>query len=170
MSKETIVNKVKANTKLISIDLADMFYDDTPIVVLDIKDFLHMGLLLREVEFRSHLEQYDWNQFGNKYLSVICSTDAIIPPWAWMLITTHASPFAKEVFHLSPNEIIHEIYQRGINMHDWNQYKGKYILLKGCGDIHIPDSIYLLATNKLMKTAKKMMYGEACSFVPVWKN
>ena len=93
MSKETIVNKVKANTKLISIDLADMFYDDTPIVVLDIKDFLHMGLLLREVEFRSYLEQYDWNQFGNKYLSVICSTDAIIPPWSWMLITTHASPF-----------------------------------------------------------------------------
>ena len=64
MSKETIVNKVKANTKLTSIDLADMFYDDTPIVVLDIKDFLHMGLLLREVEFRSYLEQYDWNQFG----------------------------------------------------------------------------------------------------------
>ena len=94
---------------------------------------------MREVEFRSYLEKYDWNQFGNKYLSVICSTDAIIPPWAWMLITTHASPFAKEVFHLSPNEIIHEIYQRGINMHDWNQYKGKYILLKGCGDIHIPE-------------------------------
>ena len=170
MSKEIIVNKVKANTKLISIDLADMFYDDTPIVVLDIKDFLHIGLLLREVEFRSHLEQYDWNQFGNKYLSVICSTDAIIPPWAWMLITTHASPFTKEVFHLSPNEIIHEIYQRGINMHDWNQYKGKYILLKGCGNIHVPHSIYLLATNKLLGTAKKIMYGEACSFVPVWKN
>lgn len=170
MTKEIIVNKVKANTKLLSIDLAHLFYDDTPIVELDIKNFLQMGLLLREAEFRSNLEEYNWAQFGNKYLSVICSTDAIIPPWAWMLITIHASPFAKEVFNLSPNEIIHEIYQRGINKHDWNQYEGKYILLKGCGEIHIPDSIYLLATNKLKKTAKKIMYGEACSFVPVWKN
>ena len=165
-----ILNKVKANSKLVNIDLAKMFYDDTPIVELDIKNFLHMELLLKEAEFRAHIEHFDWSKFENQYLSVICSTDAIIPPWAWMIVTVYASNFAKEVFHLSKNEIVYELYQRGINSHDWSQYKDKFILLKGCGNIHVPDSIYLLTTNKLKQSAKKIMYGEACSFVPVWKQ
>lgn len=167
---EPIINKVKANTKLITLDLAKMFHDDTPIVELDIKDFLHMGLLLKEADFRAHLESFDWLQFDGKYLSVFCSTDAIIAPWAWMLVTTHASEYAKEVFHLETSGIIHELYRRNIENHDWSQYQDKFILLKGCGDIQVPDSVYLLITNKLQGTAKKIMYGEACSFVPVWKG
>ena len=91
---QPIINKVKANTKLITLDLAKLFHDDTPIVELDIKDFLHMGLLLKEADFRAYLKQFDWSQFEDQYLSVFCSTDAIIAPWAWMLITTHASEFA----------------------------------------------------------------------------
>lgn len=165
--QEPIINKVKANTKLITLDLAKLFHDDTPIVELDIKDFLHMGLLLKEAEFRMHLKEFNWEQFEGKYLSVFCSTDAIIAPWAWMLITSQASQFAKEVFHLSKKEIMHELYRRNLEEHDWSAYQDKFILLKGCGDVLVPDSIYLLATNKLRVFAKKIMYGEACSFVPV---
>lgn len=168
--KDQIVNKVKANTKLLTVDLAKLFYDDSPIVELDIKEYLHMGLLLKEADFRAHLDAHDWTRYEGKYLSVFCSTDAIIAPWAWMLITTHAQKFAKEVFHLTTKEVSHELYRRNIETHNWNQYQDKFILLKGCGDIHVPDSIYLLVTNKLMGTAKKIMYGEACSFVPVWKG
>ncbi|RNC85398.1 MAG: DUF2480 family protein [Balneola sp.] len=164
-----IVNKVKANEKLITLDLAKLFHDPTPIETLDIKDFLHMGLLLKENDFREHLVNHDWSQYKGKYLSVFCSTDAIIAPWAWMLITSYASEPAKEVFHLSPEEVLHDLYRKRVENHEWEQYQGKFILLKGCGDIHIPDSIYLLVTNKLLGTAKKIMYGEACSFVPVWK-
>jgi hypothetical protein len=167
---ERIINKVKGNNKLVTLDLAKMFHDATPIAELDIKDFLHMGLLLKEADFRAHLDNYDWSQYQNQNLSVFCSTDAIIAPWAWMLITTHASKFAKEVFHLSKQEVIYELYRRGVDLHDWNQYQDKFILLKGCGDIHVPDSIYLLCTNKLQASSKKIMYGEACSFVPVWKR
>lgn len=166
---EEIVNKVKANTKLVTVDLAKLFHDPIQIAELDIKNFLFMELLLKEKDFREHLNNYDWSQYEGKYLSVFCSTDAIIAPWAWMLITSHAAPFAKEVFHLTPKEVSHELYRRNIESYDWSQYKDKFVLLKGCGDIHVPDSIYLLATNKLMATAKKIMYGEACSFVPVWK-
>ena len=164
---QPIINKVKANTKLITLDLAKLFYDDTPIAELDIKDFLHMELLLKETDFRAHLKEFDWSQFEGKYLSVFCSTDAIIAPWAWMLITTHASEFVKVVFHLKRDAILHELYRRNVEAHDWSQYHDKFILLKGCGDIHVPDSIYLLVTNKLQGKAKKIMYGEACSFVPV---
>ncbi len=168
--QKPIINKVKANTKLVTIDLAKLFHDDTPVAELDIKDFLHMELLLKEKDFREHLKNHDWSQYEEKYLSVFCSTDAIIAPWAWMLITSHASSFAKEVFHLTPKEVTHEVYRRKVEAYDWSQYQDKFILLKGCGELHVPDSIYLLATNKLMGTAKKIMYGEACSFVPVWKG
>jgi hypothetical protein len=164
---EEIINKVKANQKLQTIDLAKLFHDPTPIAELDIKDFLHMELLLKEKDFRKHLEEYDWSQYEGRYLSVFCSTDSIIAPWAWMLITTHANQYAKEVFHLSKKEIIHELYRRNVEAFDWSEYQDKFVLLKGCGDIHVPDSIYLLATNKLIGLAKKIMYGEACSFVPV---
>ena len=122
------------------------------------------------IDFRAHLENFDWSQFDGKYLSVYCSTDAIVAPWAWMLVTTHASNYAEEVFHLNSDGVIHELYRRNVANHDWSQYQDKFILLKGCGDIHVPDSIYLLTTNKLQVTAKKIMYGEACSFVPVWKG
>lgn len=106
---QPIINKVKANTKLITLDLAKLFHDDTQIAELDIKDFLHMELLLKEADFRAHLKEFDWSQFEGQYLSVYCSTDAIIAPWAWMLITTHASEFAKEVFHLKRDAILHEL-------------------------------------------------------------
>ncbi len=168
--QEPIINKVKGNAKLVTLDLAKLFFDATPIATLDIKNFLHMELLLKEKDFREKLDLFDWSQFSGKYLSVNCTTDAIIAPWAWMLITSHASSFAKEVFHLSPDEITHELYRRNIEMYDWSRYQNKFVLLKGCGDIHVPDSIYLLATNRLMQSAKKVMYGEACSFVPVWKG
>lgn len=164
---EEIINKVKANTKLVTIDLAKLFNDPTPVAELDIKEFLFMDLLLKEADFRKHLEEFDWSQFEGKYLSVFCSTDAIIAPWAWMLLTAHASKFAMEVFRLSASQITHELYRRNIESYDWTQYQDKFVLLKGCGDIHVPDSIYLLATNKLQSVAKKIMYGEACSFVPV---
>ncbi|MBO6524348.1 MAG: DUF2480 family protein [Balneolaceae bacterium] len=166
MPKE-ILNKVKANTKLVTIDLAKLFHDVTPIAELDIKDFLHMGLLLKEADFREHLKNYDWSQYEGQHLSVFCSTDAIIAPWAWMLITSHANEYTKEVFRLTKKEVIHELYRRRVEAFDWSEYQDKFVLLKGCGDIHVPDSIYLLATNKLLGTAKKIMYGEACSFVPV---
>lgn len=167
---EPITNTVKANTKLVSIDLVKLFNDNTPIAELDIKDFLHMGLLLKEADFREQLSNFNWSRFEGQYLSVYCSTDAIIAPWAWMLVATHASPFAKEVFLLSPKAVEHELYRRNIEHHDWTQYQDKFVLLKGCGDIQAPESAYLLVTQKLLGVAKKIMYGEACSFVPVWKG
>ncbi|MEX0721010.1 MAG: DUF2480 family protein [Balneolaceae bacterium] len=166
---EAIVNKIQQNTKLVTIDL-QKFHDVTPIEELDIKQFLFQELLLKEKDFREQLENFDWSQYQDKYLAVYCSTDAIIAPWAWMLITSHASEFAKEVFLKKPAQIPHELYQRAIEPYDWSQYQDKFVLLKGCGKIHVPDSIYLLATNKLMGVAKKIMYGEACSNVPVWRK
>jgi hypothetical protein len=166
---EAIVNKVQQNTKLVTLDL-QKFHDDTAIKELDIKQFLFQELLLKEKDFREHLKKFDWSQYEGKNLCVYCSTDAIIAPWAWMLITSYANPFAKEVFLGKKEVFLHQLYQRKLEEHDWDQYEDKFVLLKGCGKVHVPDSIYMLATNKLMDTAKKIMYGEACSNVPVWRK
>ncbi len=166
---ETIVNKVQQNTKLVTIDL-QKFHDPTPIEELDIKQFLFQELLLKEKEFRQHLKDHDWSQYEGKYLCVNCSTDAIIAPWAWMLITSYASEFAKDIYLGNKESYLHQLYQKKLDDHDWTQYEDKFVLVKGCGKIHVPDSIYLLTTNKLMSRAKKIMYGEACSNVPVWRK
>lgn len=169
MSEETIVNRVQQNTKLVTLDL-QQFNDETPLAELDIKQFLFQELMLKEKDFREQIAEFDWAQFEGKNLSVYCSTDAIIAPWAWMLITSYASEFAKEVFLGSKESFQHQLYQRALDDYDWEQFSDKFVLLKGCGKVHVPDSIYMLATNKLMERAKKIMYGEACSNVPVWRR
>lgn len=166
---EEIVNKVQQNTKLVTLDL-QKFHDSTPIEELDIKQFLFQELLLKEKDFREQLNEFDWSQYEGKYLAVFCSTDAIIAPWAWMLITSHASEFTKEVFLGKKEVFLHQLYQRALEDYNWDQYQDKFVLLKGCGKVHVPDSVYMLATNKLMGRANKIMYGEACSSVPVWKS
>ncbi|MFD2532262.1 DUF2480 family protein [Gracilimonas halophila] len=169
MSEEVIVNKVQQNKKLVTIDL-QKFHDPTPLEELDIKQFLFQEMLLKEKDFREQLKEFDWSQYEGKNLCVYCSTDAIIAPWAWMLITSYAGPFANEVFLGKKEAFLHQLYQRKLEEYDWDQYEDKFVLLKGCGKVHVPDSIYILATNKLMGTAKKIMYGEACSNVPVWRR
>ncbi len=169
MAKDVIVNKIQQNTKLITLDLQE-FNDPTAVEELDIKQFLFKELMLKEKDFRKYVKEFDWKQYEGKYLAVYCSTDAIIAPWAWMLITAHASDFAKEVFKGTPENVKHQLYERAMENYDWDKYEDKFVLLKGCGKVHVPDSIYLYATNKLMGKAKKIMYGEACSNVPVWRG
>jgi len=166
---EEIVNRVKANTKLVTIDLKQ-FHDDTPISELDIKQFLFRELMLKEQDFRNQLENFDWAQYEGTYLSVYCSSDAIIAPWAWMLITAHAAPLAKEVFIAKPEHIREILFRRELEAHDWDQYIDKFLILKGCSDVNVPQNVYALATGKLVNRARKIMYGEACSNVPVWKK
>jgi hypothetical protein len=169
MAEETIVNRIQQNTKLVTLDL-QQFHDAAPIEELDIKQFLFQELMLKEKDYREQLKEFDWQQYEGKNLAVFCSTDAIIAPWAWMLITAHASEFAKEVFMGSKADFQAQLYRQKLNNFDWAPFQDKFVLLKGCGKVHVPDSIYMMATDKLMGVAKKIMYGEACSNVPVWRK
>lgn len=166
---EQIINKVKQNTKLVNIDL-QKFYPSVEQVELDIKQFLFHELLLKEKDFRDYLANHDWKQYEGKALAVFCSSDAIIAPWAYMLIMGYAKEVASEVFIGSPEQLLFDLYRQALDEHDWSQYADKFVMLKGCSDVTVPESIYALATNKLMAFSKKVMYGEACSNVPIWKK
>ncbi|MDX1585303.1 MAG: DUF2480 family protein [Balneolaceae bacterium] len=166
-----IVNKVKQSNKLVTLDL-QKYYDETPVSTLDLKDFLYQGLILKEEEFRDQLEKHPWENYEGKYLAVYCSTDAIISKWAYMLVAQHAAPYAKDVFKGSKQDILYELYRRNLEEIDWSEYKDKFVILKGCSSKEkpVPASIYLYATKKLVPHVKKLMYGEACSNVPVYRG
>lgn len=166
-----IVNKIKQSEKLVTLDL-QQYYDTTPISELDLAQFLHRGLILKEKEFRKSLDKFDWQQFEGGYLCVYCSTDAIISKWAYMLVAQHATGITKEVFYGKKGEVLHELYRRQLDEIDWEQYRDKFVILKGCSDKEkpVPASIYLHATKKLLPFVKKLMYGEACSNVPVYRG
>lgn len=169
--EKPIENKIKQSKKLVTVDL-QQFYDETPVVELDLKDFLFQELLLKEKEFRESLENHDWQQYEGKYLRVFCSTDAIISKWAYMLVAQHANPFTKDIFEGKKSALRYELYRRKLGQIDWSKYKDKFVILKGCSDKEkpVPESVYLYAAKKLVPHVQKLMYGEACSNVPVYRR
>lgn len=165
---DDIVNRV-ANSKLIAIDLED-FYPEGKRLVFDIKDWLFEGLVLREKDFRQHVKTHNWSQYQNNYVALTCSTDAIIPSWAYMLLTIHLEPYAKKVLVGDLESLEISIYQDIIADLDVSEFKDKPIIIKGCSNKPVPINAYLLLSSKLIPVAKSIMYGEACSSVPLYKR
>lgn len=166
--QESIVNKV-AESGIITLNLED-YYPKGDIVVFDLKDHLFMGLILKEKDFRAALLATDWTQYQNKNVAVTCSADAIIPVWAYMLVASYLQPVANEIFFGNEEALIAGVLQKNINAINATSFTDKRVVLKGCGDIKIPDSAYLAMTAKLRPYAKSIMYGEPCSTVPVYKK
>jgi hypothetical protein len=166
--KEMIINKVDASG-LITLNLED-FYPKDAIKIFDIKDYLFRGLIIKEKDFREALKNTNWSEYENANVAVTCSADAIIPVWAYMLIATYLKPFAKNIVLGNEEKLIEAILINNISAININEYKDKRIVVKGCGDIKIPDSAYLAITALLQLHVKSIMYGEPCSTVPVFKR
>ena len=167
--QENIVNKV-AQSGLITIDLAQYAPAKERIFVYDIKDNLFHGLILKEKDFRAFVKEHDWSQYEGKHIGITCSTDAIVPTWAYMILSNVLSPFAKSLHFGSQEEIIRDIFSEAIQGIDYTQYQDQRIVVKGCGDVFIPESAFVLFTHKLTQVANSIMYGEPCSTVPVFKR
>ena len=165
---EEIINRV-AQSQLITIDLED-YYPKEERVLLDIKDWLFEGIVLREKEFRTYIAEHDWSQYQNKYVAIYCSTDAIVPGWAYMLVATKLQPFTKNVVLGSLQDLETSNYQTIIANLDLTQFTGKPVIIKGCSNKPVPQNAYLWITQKLLPIAKSVMYGEACSSVPLFKK
>lgn len=165
---EEIINRV-TNSKLQVIDLED-FYPHGKRVLFDIKDWLLEGLVLREKEFRAYVAEHNWEQYQDCYVALHCSTDAIVPDWAYMLITIQLQPYAKSVVNGDLDQLETMLYTSIINTLDVDPYKDLPVIVKGCSNKPVPLNAYLLLTNKLKPITKSIMYGEACSAVPLYKK
>ena len=165
---EEIINRV-ANSKLEVFDLEDYYIEGTRSLI-DIKDWLEHELILREKDFRNAITNYNWSQYQNHYVALHCSNDAIVPNWAFMLIAIALKPFAKQVTFGSLVDLETALYQDIISNLDVSPYIDKPVIIKGCANKPVPTSAYVLATNKIEAVAKTLMFGEACSFVPLSKR
>ncbi|MES2812986.1 MAG: DUF2480 family protein [Bacteroidota bacterium] len=164
---EEIVNKV-TNSILEVFDLED-YYQDGIRTQIDISEWLIEGFLLKEKDFREALKNHNWEQYQNQLVAIHCATDAILPAWASILVASYVTPFAKKVVLGNLTDLETSIYQEALASIDFSLYQDKPVILKGCSKKPVPESAYIFAIEKLQIYAKSVMYGEACSAVPIYK-
>ncbi len=165
---ENIENKV-ANSGLITLNPEELILD-FPFKTIDIKEQLYMGLMLKEKDFRDYIKNNDWSIYKDCYVNIICSSDAIVPTWAYMLIATKLQAVVKYAMVGTREELEHQLYLNAIEQLETDEYLDKRIVIKGCGDKFIPNNVYLKLTDKLLPIVKSLMFGEPCSTVPVYKK
>lgn len=165
---EEMVNKV-AESGLISFDLEE-YYPKGEIKTFDLKAYLFMELILKEKDFRAALQTTDWNVYQDANVAITCSADAIIPMWAYMLVASHLQPFAKEIVFGDEKKLVSTLLFKNLASVKGEEYTDKRVVVKGCGEVEIPESAYVEITNKLRPFVKSIMYGEPCSTVPIYKK
>lgn len=163
-----IVNRV-ANSPLKTFDL-EQLYDTSERVSIDISQWLYEGFLLKEKEFRASLKTHDWSAYQNKLVRIFCSTEAILPAWASLLVASYLVGIAKKCIVGSEKELNQLIYAEKIAQLDLSEFQGKPVIIKGCAKYPVPEVAYLLLLEKLQPIAKSIFYGEACSSVPIYKR
>ena len=162
-----IINKV-AQSPLVTIDLED-FYVDGDRVLYDLKNNLYEELILREKDFRQFLKTHDWSTYQNTHVAIHCSVDAIVPTWAYMLLTIKLEPYAKTIVFGDLDQLEEELFKAKLRTINPSDYQGKKIVIKGCSKIQVPISIYVELTRILKPFVSSIMYGEPCSTVPIYK-
>lgn len=165
---DEIVNKV-AQSSLMVFDLED-YYPKNERVVLDISQWLHGGFILKEKEFRDSLKNFDFQIYKDKLVALTCSTDAILPSWAFMLVSSYLQPVAQKVVQGTLHQLDLAFYEEVIANLDFSSYENKPAIIKGCSKKPIPEEAYVMATQKMMNYARSIMFGEACSAVPIFKK
>jgi hypothetical protein len=167
-TEKEIINRV-ASSPLVTFDL-EQYYPAGERIVIDIKDLLFQGLILREKDFREYLKSHDWSVYKNKFVAITCSTDAIIPTWAYMLLTSALQPFARTVVFGTLEDLENRIFLELLSKIDWSQFKGAKVVIKGCSKVNVPAAVYVEATRLMRPFAASIMFGEPCSTVPVYKS
>lgn len=166
--EEPIVNRVQQSA-LAVVDLAELAPEGAR-TRLDIAQWLDQGLLLREKEFRTHIETHDWTQYHRHFVAVHCSTAAIFPAWATLLVSSKLAPFAQKVVVGTLETLENTLFTEALQQFDVTPYKDRPVMIKGCSDKQVPENAYVLLLARLQKVAKKISYGEACAAVPLWKR
>ena len=162
-----IINKV-ANSGIVTIDLEE-FYVEGERVLFDIKPHLFMEQILKEKDFREFIKSNDWSVYTDKIVGLVCTADAIVPTWAYMLITLALEPYAKRIIFGNLNQIENILFSEKLNALNVSSFKDARIVIKGCGEKQLPVNAYVQLTTLLKPLAKSIMYGEPCSTVPLYK-
>ncbi len=169
MSQEQeIVNKV-AKSGIITLDLEEII-PEKEVAIVDVKDQLFQGLILREKDFRNYIQENNWQDYSKKRVVVYCSSDAVIPTWAYMLLSKALQPYTNEIYFCNPDSLKHLIAERAVSQIDPTEYTDTRVVIKGCGDRDISNHAYVALSSVLLPFVKSLMFGEPCSTVPIYKK
>ena len=163
-----ITNRV-AESAIETVDLAALGPTE-PVAAFDLASFLYKGLVLKEREFRQALKDHDWTAYRDRDVAVFCSTDALVPTWAFMLVGSRLDGVAASVTAADPEAVRRARFAEAVRTHDWSRYAGVPVVVKGCGNDVVPIDAFVQATQALQGVASKVMYGEPCSSVPIWRK
>lgn len=163
-----IINKV-AKSGLVTFNLED-YYLKGKRVLFDIKPFLWQGIIVKEKAFRQAVKEFNWSQFEGQYIALYCSENAIIPSWAYLLITIELTDFAKKVIVGDLKDLENALYIESLSQLDYSEYADKRVIVKGCSQYPVPEMAYSYLVQKIKSYTKSLMFGEACSTVPLYKR
>ncbi len=166
--EDTIFNRV-AESKLITFDL-EKLYQIGDRIPIDLSQWLDKGIILREKEFRLKLKQHNWKAYRNQFVAIYCSTDAVLPAWASLLVTTYLQPYAKKVVMGTLVDLETHLFTEEIKKINISSFKDKAVIIKGCSDKKVPEDSYVQLISRLQPVVKSLFYGEACSSVPLFKK
>lgn len=168
VEEKEIVNRV-SNSALVTLNLEDL-HPSMQIAEFDLKDLLFQDLVLREKDLREFVRTHDWAQYKSKDVALFCSADAIVPTWAFMLVAIAAQPYAHRVVFGNKEKVVANHFHEALREIDWEQYRNAKVVIKGCSDVHVPESAFIEAASRLREVAASIMYGEPCSTVPLFKR
>jgi Protein of unknown function (DUF2480) len=163
-----IVNKVAASG-IVTLD-PEALLPREPRMLIDIREQLWQGLVLKEKDFRDWLQGHNWSQYKDAHVAVTCTADAIIPNWAYMLVAAQLAPFAKTIVFGNLNQLLSTLASQVVNALPIEDYRDKRVVVKGCSDAEVPVSMYVDIVHKLQPVVRSLMFGEPCSTVPIFKN
>ena len=166
--EEIFVNRV-AQSALTTLNLEELLHPGER-VEYDIKDNLFHGLMLREKDFREFVKTHDWAQYDGKSVAIICSADAIVPTWAYMLLASKLQGHAHRYVFGNLEALEQELFSEAIAAIDAEEYRDAKVVVKGCGTIPVPTYAYVAIMQKLLPVVSSVMYGEPCSTVPLYKR
>lgn len=165
--EEQITNRVSASS-IVSFDLEDL-YTPGERVLFDIKDLLFQELILKEKDFRDFIKTHDWSRYTAKHVAITCTADAVVPTWAFMLLSIALQPFAATVVFGTLPELEQQLFYQKLSSTDWRKFESAKVVVKGCSKIQVPVSAYVEVVSRLRPVASSIMYGEPCSTVPLFK-
>jgi hypothetical protein len=167
-AENPIVNRV-AGSSLVTFDL-EQYFQPGERVLIDIKDQLFQGLILKEKDFRAYVKEHEWAQYQHKFVAVTCTADAIVPTWAYMLIAIALQPYATHFVFGSLDDLETELFRQKLCTVDWLQFQDAKVVVKGCSKVSVPVAVYVEATRQLSPLVSSLMFGEPCSTVPLYKK
>lgn len=169
MSEEFEIRNKVAESGLINFDLTDLVPKGTR-KGIDLKDFLFMEMILKEKDFREKVADIDVEEYRDAYVYIYNSADAIVPLWAYFLITARLTGVTKKIVFGNREDLEVILMHNAVKNYDFEEMRGKRVLVKGCSDKEIPENAYIELVEQLQPIVKSLMFGEACSNVPILKN